>query len=200
MARTTTGNEDTALAAEVLRPVNLLSLDMPSGKLRVTDAPFSLFFDDDADAIDDEYLGVGDLGSVEAIEETADGKSHRIVATLSGVKASTVSAVITDAWRWRAAVLYRGYLDADLTFVETPRVRFKGWMSSMPFNLGNQNTPPSISVEIVSRFARWEHAYDNPRWSNADHQKRRPGDKFFEFLSQIVAGKEVFWGSSRPPV
>ncbi len=197
MARTTTGNEDTVLAAEVLHPINFAKLEFPGGTIRVSTHNAPLNWDDGDGAVD--YTGLGDFGGISKIEETIEGKTDRVTLTLSGVKSSLVALALASGWRWQPGTIYKGWLNVSTNvLVETPRIRFRGWMDSMPFDLGTSDPPKpaTINVSIVSRFARWEAPFDVPRWSNNDHQKRRPGDKFFEFMAEIAKGQEIFWGQS----
>jgi len=197
MPRPISAAEETAATAEITRPVFLAKLDFASGIIRVCDVPFSLFYDDDGDMVDEEFKGVGDLGGISAIEETTEGKTNRVTLMLTGVKASMVSIALNEVWRWRRATIYKGFLDADDDWVDDPKVRFQGWMEAMPVKFGDDGAPATIELSIVSRMAKWEKAYDNPLWADADHQKKRPGDLAFQFMTEIAGGKEVFWGKTR---
>ncbi len=195
MTRTTTAAEDTVLAAELRHPVFFAKLEFTTGTVRVSTHNAVLNWDDGDGAVD--YTGLGDLGGISHVEETIEGKTNRVTLSLNGVKSSLVALALGSGWRWQPGTIYKGWLNVSTkVLVETPRVRFKGWMDSMPFTLGTRDEPATINVSIVSRFARWEVPFNAPRWSNADHQKRRSGDKFFEFMPEIAKGREIFWGQS----
>jgi len=178
-----------ASQAETVRPIYLAELDFASGFVRATTAPFTVDFDPGDGEV--PFLGVGDLGGVSAIEESTEGRAHKITLTLSGIKRSLVSTALAESYQGRPGKLWKAYLDAADQIIGAPALVFQGLMDVMPIKLGETAT---ISVVIVSRFARWERPVNNPRWDDVDHQARRPGDKFFEFLPEVVAGKEIIWG------
>jgi hypothetical protein len=62
-------------------------------------------------------------------------------------------------------------------------------MDVMNIRLGN---PSTIQLDLNSRGVDWKNSR-NSRYTDADQQARHPGDKFFEFVSQM-AEKEIFWG------
>lgn len=185
MPRTVSAANAAELAKEVLRPVRLVELDFVSSFVRAASTPFSVFIGVD------EFFGVGDLGSVSAIEEAPGAPAGRVTVTLSGVKTSLISTALNQKYQGRRGSIWRGNLDSDHVLVGDPDLEFRGLMDTMPIKLRDTGT---ISVVIVDRFARWERPLDNPRWDNADHQARRPGDKFFEFVPQLVQGREIVWG------
>ena len=191
MARNISAANAAAIAAEVVRPVRLVEMDFASGFVRAASTPFSVFFDSDGAGGDEEFLGLGDLGQVSTIGESIETKAARVTLTLSGIKTSLVSIALGESYQGRRASVWRGNLDADHALVGPPDLEFRGLMDTMPVKLRQTGT---ISVVVVNRFVRWERPLDNPRWDNADQQERRPGDRFFEFVPQLVQGAELIWG------
>lgn len=175
-----------ASQAETIRPAYLVELDFESGFVRATTAPFTISFGGN------DFLGVGDIGSISAVEETVEGRAHSVTFTLSGVKASLISTALGETYQGRPGKLWEAHLDGDDAIIGTPTLLFEGLMDTMPIQLSEGTA--TISMVIVSRFTRWERPVNNPRWDDADHQSRRPGDKFFEFVPEVVAGKEIIWG------
>ena len=186
MTRGLDAAQKTAVAAETVIPIYLAELDFASGFVRVTTAPFSITFESNT------YLGVGDVGGISKIEETIEGRAHRVTLTLVGVKNSYISIALDEDYQGRDAKIWKAYLDTSYAIISAPIAAFWGIMDVMVIKRGPETA--QIDLQIVSRFAKWERAPDSPRWSNEDHQKRFPGDKFFEFMPQITAGKEVIWG------
>lgn len=191
MTRDISAANQTATTAEIVRPVRLIELDFASGFVRAASTPFSIFFDSDGDLSDEEFLGIGDLGQVSPIEESTETKAGRVQVTLSGVNLALISIALSQNYQGRRGSIWRGNLDADHALVGSPDLEFRGLMDTMPIRLRQTGT---ISVVIVDRFVRWDRATDAPRWDSADHQARRPGDLFFEFVPQLVQGQEVIWG------
>ena len=196
MPKSLSSAEQTAIAARTVRPVHLLDLDLWNGHVYVTSLPWNFEYDIDGDGSDETFIGVGQLGGVSEVEETTEGKVNSVTVTLAGVKSSDVSMALTDIAksRWRAGTIYRAYLDADGQLVDAPRVRFKGLIDNAPIKLGGKTA--QVSVKLVSRMVRWEFGLNSPRFDDADHRSRRPGDTFFSRMAEITKGKEVKWGKS----
>lgn len=191
MTRDVSAANAAELAKEVLRPVRLIELDFASGFVRAASTPFSVFFDSDGDLSDEEFPGVGDLGTVSGRDESVETKAGRITVTLSGVNPALVSIALNQQYQGRRGSIWRGNLDEDHALVGPPDLEFRGLMDTMPIKLGDAGT---ISVVLVDRFIRWERAIDNPRYDDADHQLRRPGDTFFSRVPQLTQGQEIVWG------
>lgn len=191
MPRALNAGNAAAATAGVIRPIHLAELDFASGFVRVVSAPFSVFFDSDADTVDEEFLGIGTLGSVSAVSETTEIKASKITLSLSGLQPALISLALQERYQGRRASLWRGFLDPDYQLVAAPHLLFRGLMDTMPIRRGATAT---IGVTVVNRFARWESGMDTPRRDDADHQSRRPGDLFFQFVPQLVQGAEVTWG------
>lgn len=189
MARNLAAAVETASKAERTSWVYLVELDFSSGFVRVTDAPFDIIHQGNT------FLGIGDFGSVSSVEETSEGRVNQVTLTLTGVKTSMASIALNNDWRWRRGTIWKAFLDDQNAVIGTPHLRFQGWMDQMPVTIGKDTS--TINLTLTSRVANWENAHDNPRFDDADHQSRRPGDKFFEFMPEIARGKEVFWGQTR---
>lgn len=186
MPRTLAAAAETASKAERTSWVYLVELDFSSGFVRFTTAPFDIVHQSNT------YKGVGDVAGISAISETVEGRVNKVTLSLSGVKTSLISTALNDDWRWRKGTIFKAFIDDQNAVVDTPHIRFQGWMDSMPITVGKETS--TINLTLTSRVAVWEHAHDNPRWDDADHQLRRSGDVFFEFMPEIARGKEVFWG------
>mgnify|MGYP001814536367 CR=1 FL=1 len=190
MPKSLSAGNAAAVAASVKRPVHLAELDFDSGFTRVASANFDIAFDSNGDTVDEVFLGREGC-SVSAIEQTTEIKTSKILLQISGINPALLSLALTARYQGRRASLWRGFLDADWQLVAPPYLLFRGLMDTMPIKRGRTGT---IGVTVVNRFARWESGMDTPRRDDADHQSRRPGDLFFQFVPQLVAGQETTWG------
>ena len=192
MPRSLDAAQKTAIAGETLTPIIFAQMDFSGGFVRLTTAPLTVSFDPDGEGNED-FLGVGDLGSISVIEETTEGKVRKVALTLSGVNAALISVAKTERYRGRRASLWMGWMDDDNILIGAPvPVMRRGLMDTMEIKRGGG--VGSIKLTILNRLVLWERGINNPRWTNEDHQQQFPGDKFFEFMPQILAGKEVTWG------
>lgn len=186
-----------AIAGETVVPVFLVELDFPSGFARAASTPFPLLFDSNGDTVEETFPGVGDAGALSVLDETVELQAHRVQLTLSGIKTANRSLALTENYRNRPARIWRGYLDADEQLIGDPVPWFIGVMDTLDIEIDPGSAAGGrVVVDCVSRFARWEQPVDAPTYADEDHQFRFPGDKFFQFVPQLVAGKEIIWGRS----
>lgn len=190
MPRSLSSAEAAAVAASPIRPAHFVDLDLWNGRLYVTSLPY------DFDYGGETWIGAGKVGGISDIEETTEGKVNSVTLTLAGVRPTDVALALTDITksRWRNGTIYRALFDADGQLVAAPRPRFRGLIDNAPVKISGGIA--TVSVKLVSRFVRWEFPLNSPRYTDADHQSRRPGDTFFSRMAEISKGKEVVWGKS----
>ena len=190
MTRGLSTAKKTAIAG-IPRPIHFVSLDFPDGfvYLNSTDRPIKI--DLDGDLVDEVYLGAGRLGKIEFGDENAEGRVARARLTLSGIPGAFNATVLQQKYRNRRGRIWHGFVDENYVLVDPPEVRLFGLMQPAPMKLGQQST---VAIDITSRLAAWERASDAGIWDDADHQFRRPGDRWHEFSAEIGAGKDVPWG------
>lgn len=177
--------------ATTLRRVYLARLGFDSGDVLVHSWDFfSLFFDWNEDNIDEQFVGVGRMGGISPIEESADLKSHTMTLMLAGVPQDRLDEIYNAKdYQNRPATLWEAWLD-DQYRVSRVRVIFKGRMDAAAVRIGESAT---IELPIVSRLAKWEE----PRtglYTDADQKERHPGDLGLEFMQQMAVGREIPWG------
>ena len=141
-----------------------------------------------------QWLGVGKLGSVEAVREDAELRPNMVSLTLSGVDASLIASAMTEAYHGRSVAIYDGFLNTTtLALVATPELRFRGMMDYMTVELGS-NTG-SITVQCESELARW----DRPRGLMYTDESQRliyPNDRGFKFVTQMQNATLNFMGET----
>ena len=76
-----------------------------------------------------------------------------------------------------------------MQLVAQPIRLFSGRMDTMDTEVGDTAT---ITVTAESRMVSWDKARVR-RYNNEDQQNRYPGDRGFEFVSQMVE-KNLLWG------
>lgn len=183
-------NSATNIAAgeEVVRAVGLVELDFGSGFVRVASAPYDMMFDSNGDSIDETFIGIGDLGKVSPIEESADQQGYSLKFDLSGVPSALISTTLNEHYQGRDAKLWMGLLDDQGAITGNPVLLFSGLMDTMDVEVGAE---ARITVTANSRLVRWEQAR-NERYNHAAQQSRFPGDMGLEFMEAMVE-KEIVW-------
>jgi hypothetical protein len=138
------------------------------------------------------WQGVGGLASIEEVRESDDLEAHGLKITLSGVPTSVVSLALTEPAQGRAATVWFGAINPDTrAIIADPAVEFVGLIDTLPFEDGAQTG--SVIVNVESRLV----AFGTPkirRFTDADQQRRAPGDGFFRYAAALVE-KELVWPS-----
>ena len=165
-----------AATAPVATPVVLVELDFASGPIRAWTGLGPLHW------AGVTYEGMGTIGAVSDIEETAELRAVRITLTLSPVPQEVVDIALAEqSFRLRPARLWGALLDAEGAFVADPFPLWAGLMDTMQVVDGAE---PRISLTCESRLVDLERA-EVRRYTDADQQAEYPGDRFFEFVPAL---------------
>jgi hypothetical protein len=176
-----------ATKAPVVVPVLFAALYLDGGTVRVCS------LDRDYSWNSATWLGVGDLGNVSGVTESAEFRPTGIVMTLSQIPPAYISNFLTENYSGRKAKIWLGFFDADSDYaiLITPALIFEGLINQIRFLSGETGT---IEVGAENELVRWNIKKES-RWTNAEQQRRFSGDKGFEFVSQTVE-KELLWGGA----
>lgn len=191
MTRDITPELGTASKKSVIRPFIATEMFFTSGTVRLNSMTRNISFDPGTGL--QEFGGIGDLGSISAVEETAETKATSIQLTLSGIPSEFISISLQEQYQGEDCIVYFGLLNESLTLLSTPTVLFKGQMDTMDLFIGQT---ASITILVQSRMARWEEP-NVGRYTNEDQQAKFPGDKFLEFVPQMQ-NRELNWGIKDP--
>ena len=176
MSRTLTGAVQTALAAANVPMLALVSMAFDSGTVYVTNAGYNVSWNGHT------WLGLGRLGSIEAVKETPDLAANAVNLKLSGVPTASVTQALTEHYQGRACNIYIAPLSADYTILADPVLIFSGRMNTMDLDIG---ATAMITLQVESRLADW----DRPRvrrYNDADQQAEYPGDLGLQYVEQMV--------------
>lgn len=178
----------TALGQTVIRPAYLVDLDTTAGHARAWAGIGSLFW---GGSPANEFLGVGELGSISVIPETRDIRAVGIIIRLSGIPASMVSLALNEAQPGLDLLVYIGmFTDAGVLIVD-PYLSWSGMSDSVTMVEGAATSTIQIAGE--NELARLQHANES-RYTHDDQQIRFPGDMGFEFQEQLNDGVRIPFG------
>lgn len=145
-----------------------------------------------------EYIGLGDLGVIEPIEEGTEISSYPIKVTLSAIEAALkesdvdfYSSVIAESYYGRNLTIRIGAFDANYDLVADPQIIWSGQMQAPDLQVGRQNL---ISVSAESELAIFDKS-NGRLFSDSDLQDEFSGDLGFEYLEQLEEEK-VVWRQS----
>jgi hypothetical protein len=183
MPRWSSSNNAAQAEAQVVSLVFLAELIFDSGAVRVHDGSGELVYNGNT------YLGIGQYGGFDLVEENIDFVARGIKFTLSGVDNSLVVTTMTETYQNRAATLFLGLINADTRqFIDPPEEVWGGRMDTMSIEIG-QNS----SVITLSGEHRLRREAPGGRSTDADQQLRYPGDLFFDH-QQNIPGYVASWG------
>ncbi|GAB6125034.1 hypothetical protein [Humidesulfovibrio idahonensis] len=182
---------DTAAAQEVVRFFDLARFDFDTGIVRITGAPYDVFYDLDGDGAAEQWKTLMGLGKATGVEDGTELQSYTVTCTLSAIPLEAVSLALAETPQGRPAYIWRAFLDADNTIIDAPVLLFSGRMDVMPLKIGQT---AELNLTIGSRLADWDRVRGG-RYTDAEQQNRCPGDRFFQFTAQ-ACDKELKWGNS----
>jgi len=146
------------------------------------------------------YLGSGDLGQIEGLEEARNPVSHQVTFTLSGVPDSPADLLArvleaSDIVQGRLAIVSLQLFDASWQPTGGPIPIYFGVMM-----------PPRVTREPATETAGARRTLSLPtenlffgrgrpaagRYTDREQQTRYPGDRFCEYAAQLV-NKSINW-------
>ena len=179
----------TALAQQNVAIVTFSKLEFPSGTVYLHNSLGSYTWGGQ------EWLGVGDLGSISQVEEGLDVSPYAITLTLSGLDATISGAALTEDYYLHGVTVYLGVLNADDVLIDTPTQIWAGFMDQMNMTVGADGGD-AIQLVAESELSRFNKSL-NLMYTNTAQQERSTGDLFFNFLHRIE-GAKINWGSRTP--
>ena len=183
MTRSLTSGVQTAVAADVVRPVTLVKMEFDSGTVRYSGADRAITYDSES------YTGIGNFAGFSVVEEGVDLQTYTVTISISGIPTALLSISLDEDYQNRFVTLFQGFLNDSYALISDPVEIFKGRVNQMNIEAGETAT---ISLTVESRLVDWERPRIR-RYNNNDQQVAFSGDKGFEFVPQMVE-KELIWG------
>ena len=189
MARDITASVVSAVQEHVVRPIIFVSLEFDSGTVRLVSAWRNVTWNGD------EYVGVGDMGSISSIEETSQLRASGISMQLTGIPNDYIDEALAEEYQGRTATVWEGFLDSADQIIPDPILFFKGGIDQMGGKLGEGTSIVTLTAE--NELLEWER----PRasyYTNAEQQVLHPGDLGLEFVVEVTE-KEIHWPAEGTP-
>ena len=181
----------TELALERSQLLYLLKIEFSDVTLYITNAYRDIEFNDPEDGLQ-TFLASGAMLAVSDIEETSELQVASVTIQLSGVDQTSIALVLGKQYLDRRVVIYKGSLDTDELLVSSPFMIFDGRMSSPTIEENPDDGKCSVTIECTNQWVDFERV--SGRLANYEHfQLYVPGDKFFEFTSEMTKFKDIKW-------
>ena len=176
----------TALAQQHVAIVTFAKLEFPSGTVYVHNSIGTYNWGSQ------DWLGVGDLGSISQVQEGLDVSPYSITLTLSGLDATISGAALTEDYYLHPVTVYLGVLDADDTLIADPTQIWAGAMDQMNATVGADGGD-AIELIAESELSNFNRSL-NLMYTNVAQQEKSSGDLFFNFMHK-VEGAKIKWGA-----
>lgn len=172
-----------ASVAGHVRAVLFVEFQFASGTQRYCTASYTMSW------LGQEWVGLGSLADVEEIRETDQLVATGVRFTLSGIPSAIVAMALGEDIQGRRCRAWYAFLDENYQVIDMPPLEFEGRVDVPAIIDGGSSGQIVITVE--SRLA--DFARPNVRrYNDADQQAQHPGDRFFEFMPQMVE-MEIVW-------
>lgn len=163
----------------------LVELDFADGFVRLCNAGYTFKWNNY------DWLGIGTLGSIEAISEGTALQMYGCQLTLSGIPSEVISEAFTQTYQGRSATIWLAPLTSDYVIIANPVVVFKGRMDTMDIALGDTCT---VTLSVESRLVDWERPRIR-RFNDEDQRSEYPNDRGFRYVDQMIQ-KDLPWNRS----
>lgn len=163
----------------------LVELDWPDGTVYMWNGYHSLVWNGHT------WLGLGHVGGISEVRESADTAANGLVLTLSGVPSANVAEVLRNDTQGRPAKVFFGVLNVDGFSLADPICIFDGVIDNP--SISDDGTTATIEVPIEKEFI--DTRSSSARYTHEDQKQRYPADLGLQFVAGL-AEKTITWGKA----
>jgi len=190
MARDVTSAFNTAIKAKYVRPIFAIELDISDGTLRLWGGYGALNMT--IGGVSKTFTGTGDLLGFTPIQETSTLQMTGITVSVTGIKASLISSILSAEYTNRNGTLYMGLFDTSRNVIADVYTLFKGKMDVANIQEGAETSV--ITLNIESRMVQFDLPL-NRMYTVEDQEVDFTGDLGLEFIPDLQ-DKEIIWGKA----
>lgn len=140
----------------------------------------------------EEYLGIGILGSISQIRETAEAQPTPLRFSMSGIPSTLLARALDAGTFGDEIIVYVGYKGADGLLVGAPVELWRGTYEFAEIQQGRSNV---IEISAQSVFAALGIPHGS-RFTEEEQRRRDSADTFFKFIDEVPK-QDMIWGESR---
>lgn len=137
------------------------------------------------------WLGLGQLGRIDEIEETGAVEAKGLAFEISGVPSAHLALAMNETYQGCPVRLWEAPLTEAGTFTDV-RLLYVGRMDVLQVLDGENGvirvTSESRMTDLMRPRAR--------RYNDADQQRAYPGDRGLEFIDYLATDRQIRWGQS----
>lgn len=176
MPRDMSSGMQTAVVANRIVPALLVILTFKSKTVYVWSGVGNLVYNGNT------YLGVGSLGSIDPITESADVHAYGTSVALSGIDPTILGECLTDIQLGAPATIMLALLDSNGNILGTPQTIFAGVVDKPVVAPGTKEV--TIKLALETKLTNLSRA-NQRRYTSADQNLYYPNDAFFSWVEQL---------------
>lgn len=189
MSRGASSSFKTAAAAGSTYPALLAFFDFSGGNVRVWTGTGDLSWGGNT------YTGIGDLGGVEPVQESAEVRANGLAFRLNGIPSAMVTRILAENYRGRSCKLWLALFDSltAASPIADPVLLFSGRMDQC--NLEDSGAGAFIVISAESRLIDLQRPRERRR-TDEDQNSLFSGDRGMEYVAGLQ-DKELLWGGGK---
>ncbi len=130
-----------------------------------------------------DYLGVGDFGSITDARESEVLGPNPLTLQLSGINSEVIDEALNAGAYGDKVTIYIGYRQDDGTLIDDP---WLAWAGAFEYATIKQGATSAASITLKHDLAVLSEA-NNRRFTDEDQQQEYSGDTGFEFVADMVS-------------
>lgn len=136
------------------------------------------------------FYGVGELGSIETVEENIEVIARSVTLTVSGLDASLLGEALNENYQNRTVTIYLATINPDTgLLIASPETIWEGRMNQQTVTLSKGEA--TITITCEHRLRREPRI---ARYTDADQKQVFSNDRFFDLVPNIE-GFVSKWGA-----
>jgi hypothetical protein len=181
----TTTAQQTALEKPVVRTAWFLELQFAAGTLRVCSFGQTFAWGGF------DWIGLGSLGKISAVDESAGVASSAMMFSLNVAQTSLLAIALgaVENYRGRAAKLYFCPLDETGVLIDTPEICWRGLMDTMSAGVDGEEGQITLKCETSAFGIK---RIPSLRLNAAQQRQRHSTDTGFDYLTGLIAQPQLW--------
>lgn len=181
----TTTAQQTALEKPVAGAAWFVELDFLNGTVRVCSYSQNYTWGGY------EWLGLGSIGSISAVEESMGVSSSAMTFGLHVAQNTLLALAVgsVEQYRGRAAKLYFCPLNENGVLVDTPEICWRGVMDIMSVGIDGEEGQIALKCETSAYGLKRRSLH---RLNAAQHKIKNPTDTGLDYLNDLIATPAVW--------
>lgn len=181
----TTAAQQAALEKPVVRLVYFVELQFASTTARMNTTGQTITWNGQ------EWLGVGTIGTISAIEETDGLEPKAVTFTLNAAQQSWLGMAVgpVEEYRGRSAKLYMCPLDEGFRLIDTPVLCWTGIMDTVSVGLDGEAGQIALKCESSAYGLKRRQSL---RINAAQQKKKYWWDTGLDFLEGLIARPQLW--------